>query len=185
MFDEKEQLAKLFFRLEKHSRADNLQFQSHIYVKKWIPIIDDFLSGFFVIIFRLEKMRFIGKYAVAFRKTIKKSIFLFPIFLALWLAFVWSFQIQSNFGIEYFVNDSFRNSSIKTLTMLVGDFQTVQWESRAVTIHLFTCSLLSSHVSILFNNLFVAIAVGELSKVIKDSKIIHICLRIEYVIKTE
>jgi hypothetical protein len=34
MFDEKEQLAKLFFRLEKHSRADNLQFQSHIYVKK-------------------------------------------------------------------------------------------------------------------------------------------------------
>ena len=140
--------------------------------------------GFLVIIFRLEKMVFIGKYAVAFRKTIKKSIFMFPIFITLWLAFVRSFQIQSNFGIEYFQNESFRNSSIKTLSMVAGDLQTsamgIERGHNSFIYLLFIIIMM-----FLFNNLFVGIAVGELSKVIKESKIIHIRLRIEYVIKTQ
>ena len=40
-------------------------------------------------------------------------------------------------------------------------------------------------MSILFNNLFVAIAVGELADVLKEAKIYHICLRIQYVIRIE
>jgi hypothetical protein len=145
------------------------------------------LCGSLVLILRLEKMSSIGKYSVAFRRTIKNSAKLFPIFIIIWISFLYSFRIRSSFGIFYY-NETISNSFIRTLTMAVGDYKTRDMgveKGDHIAYNIIIYGLFIVVMIILFSNLFVAVAVGELKAVLKESEIFHICLRIEYAIHVE
>lgn len=145
------------------------------------------LCGSLVLILRLEKMKYIGKYSVAFRRTIKNSAKLFPIFIIIWISFLYSFRIRSSFDIAHY-NETFTNSLIRTLTMTVGDYKTTDMGVESgdhIAYNIIIYGLFIVLMIILFSNLFVAVAVGELKAVLKEAKIFHLCLRIEYAIHVE
>ena len=72
--------------------------------------------------------------------------------------------------------------------MAVGDFRTSDMGVESgdhVAYNIIIYMLFIVVMIILFSNLFVAVAVGELNAVLKEAQIFHLCLRIEYAIHVE
>ncbi len=68
----------------------------------------------------MQKLKLIGIYVVAFLRTLTNSAKFFPVFLIIYIGFIFGFKMRSNFGVTYFNSTSF--SLIRTITMTVGEF---------------------------------------------------------------
>jgi hypothetical protein len=111
----------------------------------------------------IQKLKMFGLYVVAFRRTIENSAKFFPVFVIIFIGFILSFKIRSNFGVSYSNSTSY--SIIRTLTMVVGELSTEKiglqndyWLTNFFIYILFICLM-----CIILINLFVGIAVGNYS----------------------
>lgn len=60
------------------------------------------LMSFILFPLYIEKMSSIGIYVVAFKRTLTNSAKFFPIFLILFIGFVLSFNLRTNFGVSFY-----------------------------------------------------------------------------------
>lgn len=87
--------------------------------------------------------------------------------------------------VEYFFNDkSIRIGLVDLLTMTLGDFHNDEMDLHVI-VNFILYSLFLFVLSILAINIFVGISVDEISKLIDDSKIQIIMLKVEYLLKIQ
>ena len=54
----------------------------------------------------LQKFKAIGVYVIALKRTLLNSTKLFPVFLMIFIGFILSFKVRTNFGVQYSESDS-------------------------------------------------------------------------------
>jgi hypothetical protein len=69
---------------------------------------------------KIQKIRFIGLYVVAFFRTLKNSVNCFPLFFFMLTGFVLSFKIQANYGIAIF-DGPIEYQFIRSFSMVLGE----------------------------------------------------------------
>lgn len=133
----------------------------------------------------------IGKYSVAYRKTLKHFYQLFPIFFVLLLGFMFAFRLRSLYtNTATYLNESYGFSLIKLMTMVLGEFETyemglgnqVTWSNVVDYFNYYKFILL---LSILLINLTVGVSIGEIKNVLDDSEIKNIKNRITFILKVQ
>ena len=109
----------------------------------------------------IQKLKMFGLYVVAFRRTIENSAKFFPVFFIIFIGFILSFKIRSNFGVSYSNSTSY--SIIRTLTMVVGELSTEKMglQNDYSFTNFFIYILFICLMCIILINLFVGIAVGN------------------------
>ena len=109
----------------------------------------------------IQKLKMFGLYVVAFRRTIENSAKFFPVFVIIFIGFILSFKIRSNFGVSYSNSTSY--SIIRTLTMVVGELSTEKMglQNDYSLTNFFIYILFIGLMCIILINLFVGIAVGK------------------------
>ena len=118
----------------------------------------------------MQKLKLIGIYVVAFLRTLTNSAKFFPVFLIIYIGFIFGFKIRSNFGVTYFNSTSF--SMIRTITMVVGEFDSSKMGLYEDSIPNFIIYVLFiTLMCIILINLFVGIAVGEIKTVLDEADI--------------
>jgi hypothetical protein len=80
------------------------------------------LFAFLVFPLYIQKLKVFGVYVVAFLRTLSNSAKFFPVFLIIYVGFMFSFRIRSNYGVSYF--ESTLYSLIRTFTMVSGELET-------------------------------------------------------------
>lgn len=80
------------------------------------------LFAFLVFPLYIQKLKVFGIYVVAFLRTLSNSAKFFPVFLIIYIGFMLSFKIRSNYGVSYF--ESTLYSLIRTFTMVSGELET-------------------------------------------------------------
>lgn len=80
------------------------------------------LFAFLVFPLYIQKLKVFGVYVVAFLRTLSNSAKFFPVFLIIYVGFMLSFRIRSNYGVSFF--DSTLYSLIRTFTMVSGELET-------------------------------------------------------------
>jgi hypothetical protein len=110
----------------------------------------------------IQKLKMFGLYVVAFRRTIENSAKFGPVFIIIFIGFILSFKIRSNFGVSYSNSTSY--SIIRTLTMVVGELSTEKMglQNDYSLTNFFIYILFICLMCIILINLFVGIAVGKL-----------------------
>lgn len=73
--------------------------------------------------FLIQKFKVFGLYVLAFKRTLKNSAKFFPMFLLIFIGFILSFRLLSNYGVTY-LNTNSASYIIKVLTMAVGELET-------------------------------------------------------------
>jgi ankyrin repeat protein len=73
--------------------------------------------------FLIQKFKVFGLYVLAFKRTLKNSAKFFPMFLLIFIGFILSFRLLSNFGVTY-LNTNSGSYIIKVLAMAVGELET-------------------------------------------------------------
>ena len=132
----------------------------------------------------MQKLKLIGIYVVAFLRTLANSAKFFPVFLIIYMGFIFGFKIRSNFGVTYFNSTSF--SMIRTITMVVGELETNKMGLYEDSIPNFIIYVLFiTLMCIILINLFVGIAVGEIKTVLDEADIQQISMRIMFVLKVQ
>lgn len=133
----------------------------------------------------IQKVRFFGLYVLAFRGTIKNSAKFFPIFLLIYAGFVLSFRVRTaTSDIPYF-NDTAPEVFIKGLTLMLGNFNDDQMGLKSSVINYILYALFILILSIIILNLFVGIAVGEITQLLAVATVQQISLRIIFVIQVQ
>ena len=109
----------------------------------------------------IQKLKMFGLYVVAFRRTIENSAKFGPVFIIIFIGFILSFKIRSNFGVSYSNSTSY--SIIRTLTMVVGELSTEKMglQNDYSLTNFFIYILFICLMCIILINLFVGIAVGK------------------------
>lgn len=149
------------------------------------------LHVYIVLLNEFEQMPSIGKYAVAYRKTIGQILKLAPVIIVMIFGFMFSFRIRSLFeGSATYLNKSHSFSIIKLLTMLIGDFQTDQMGlDEGLSIKNMVDYLLYYKfvvlMSILLINLTVGLCIGEINTVMDESELKNLKTRIKFVLKVQ
>ena len=69
------------------------------------------LLSYIVFSFLIQKVKVIGLYVMAFKRTMVNSAKFLPIFAVIWAGFVLSFRMRAQFGVDYF------NSTSNSLTL--------------------------------------------------------------------
>lgn len=142
------------------------------------------MAAFLTFTFLIEKLNIFGLYVLAFRRTILNSAKFLPVFLVIYVGFVLSFRTRTAANISYF-NDTTSSSLIKGLTMMLGDFKTDQMGLHNSVVNYLLYLLFIVLVSIIVLNLFVGIAVGEVSTVLAEATVQQISIRIIFVLKLQ
>jgi hypothetical protein len=133
----------------------------------------------------IQKLKMFGLYVVAFRRTLTNSAKFFPIFLIMFIGFILSFKIRSNFGVSYSNSTSY--SIIRTFTMFVGELDTTKMgllNSDSLTNYIIYFLFIGLMCTIVLN-LFVGIAVGEIKTVLDEADIQQTSMRIMFVLKVQ
>ena len=123
------------------------------------------LSSFIVFTFLIQKLRVIGLYVLAFRRTLINSAKFFPIFLLVFIGFNLSLRLQTKFAAS---NKDASDGGIilKTFIMVLGGLETTEMglnESSMINFAIYF--LFIAVVCVILVNLFVGIAVGEINTV--------------------
>ena len=86
------------------------------------------LLAYFLLPILLQRFKSIGIYVIALKRTLLNSTKLTPIFIFLFTGFLLSFKLRSDFGVTYSNSDSdsFTYSLIRTMTMVVGEFDSTK-----------------------------------------------------------
>ncbi len=135
--------------------------------------------------FSIEKLKIFGVYVLAFKSTIKNSAKFFPVFFLIYMGFILSFKIRTSTKVQYF-NDTIPSSMLKGITMMLGDLPTdneMGLKDSYFNYILYLLFILL--ISIIMLNLFVGIAVGEVTTVLAKAKVQQISIRILFVLKLQ
>jgi hypothetical protein len=164
------------------------------------------LLVYLVFMLRLDKIPHIGVYVVVFKKVLKKSLTVLPLVIILITGFLVAFTIRANFDhqsgifynhtngtnesenkIEKF-NASLSNSVFFLIQMMLADFDVenlglndrITLANSANYVILFLFVLL---MTVFLYNLFIGIAVAEISSIMVDAELEYIKFKIEYVLR--
>jgi hypothetical protein len=143
------------------------------------------LLSYIRFVFSLQKIPIFGIYVLAFRRTLQNSIKFFVIFLVLYVGFVMSFSMRSDFGFGFF--DSVPTLIIQTLSSSMGDIKTdtVKFNHEQGAANGIIYSIFILIMSVIICNLFVGIAVGEINTVLDEAIIQQTSMRIVFVLKVQ
>ena len=142
------------------------------------------LFAFIVFPLYVQKLKIFGVYVVAFLRTLKNSAKFFPIFLIIYVGFILSFKIRSNFGVNYFNSTAY--SLIRTISMISGEFDTNKMGLHEGNIPNFIIYMLFiGLMCTILINLFVGIAVGEIKTVLDEADIQQTSMRIIFLLKVQ
>lgn len=180
-----------FMALFLSEKADTIGLKTSLY---------SFSIGFsyFCLIFRLEKTKMFGTYAYAFRKILIKSLRVLPIVLILFVGFYKAILIRSRFETnpdeEHSNNEIrvFRNNSIqgdgliKLSLMFMGDIDMNDFGlyGNKSTINYVIIDSLIFLMPIFLFNLFIGIAVGEVTDILENGKYHLLKVRIDLILRT-
>lgn len=126
------------------------------------------LSSFIVFTFLIQKLRVIGLYVLAFRRTLINSAKFFPIFLLVFIGFNLSLRLQTKFAM------SMRDASeggivLKTFIMvLAGPDANEMGLTEASVVKFVIYFMFIAVICVILVNLFVGIAVGEINTVLDE-----------------
>ena len=143
------------------------------------------LSSFIVFTFLIQKLRGFGLYVLAFRRTLHNSAKFFPIFLLVFIGFSLSFRLQTQFAVS---NKSVTEGGlvIKTLIMVLGGLETEEMGlDENAMVNFIIYFLFISIICVILVNLFVGIAVGEITTVLDEADVQQISMRIIFVLKVQ
>jgi len=137
----------------------------------------------------LQKLDMIGIYVVAMLRTLTNSAKLFPVFLLLFIGFLFSFRLRTSFGVSYSQTDSLFFSFFRTITMAVGELDTSKMgldenDSNSLPNYIIYFLFLILMCTIVLN-LFVGIAVGEIKTTLDEASVQLICMRISFCLKIQ
>jgi ankyrin repeat protein len=146
------------------------------------------LLTFIVFTFLIQKLKGIGLYVLAFRRTLNNSANFFPIFLIIFTGFNLSFRLQTSFAMSN-LSLSPGGLIIKTFVMVLGEFgdsgDSMMGLNENSTINYVIYFLFISIVCAILVNLFIGIAVGEISTVLNEADVQQISMRIVFVLKVQ
>jgi hypothetical protein len=149
------------------------------------------LLSYWILMMRLDKFHYIGKFVNVFGSIIIRSIPLFIIVLINLIGFVLSFRNRTNetHQMTYFINDSFSNSIFKSFELLVGGINTdnmgIKEFNSSSFINFFIYGCFIFMMTILFINIFTGISIDEIQSLIKHSQAEIQSRKIEYIFKIE
>lgn len=136
----------------------------------------------------IQKLDSIGIYVVALQRTLVNSAKLFPVFIILFMGFLFSFRLRSNFGVSYSSSESLSFSLFRTITMAVGELDTSKMglydEKYALPNYIIYFLFIVLMCTIVLN-LFVGIAVGEIKTVLDEAQVQLHCIRIVFTLKIQ
>ncbi|RNA34587.1 transient receptor potential cation channel subfamily A member 1 [Brachionus plicatilis] len=157
------------------------------------------LSTYLCLIFRIEKIVLFGTYVYTLRKILLKSFKVLPIVFVMYLGFYVSLRTRSRYvtepGQEHdkkeisFTDGFLSLSLIKLSEMLLGNFEADQFglgDDGATTetfTNFFLINIMIYLMPVFLFNLFIGIAVEEVSDLLKKGQLHLIKIRIDYMIK--
>jgi len=134
--------------------------------------------------FLIQKLRIFGVYVLAFRRTLVNSAKFMPVFLIVYIGFLLSFRVRVNSNVSVF-NSTGSTSFLSGITMMMGDFNTSGMGVEDSVLNYFLYVAFIGVMSIIILNLFVGIAVGEITQTLQEADIQQISMRIVYVLKIQ
>lgn len=134
--------------------------------------------------FLIQKLKVFGVYVLAFRRTLINSAKFMPVFLIVYIGFLLSFRVRVNANVEVF-NSTGSTSFLSGITMMMGDFNTSQMGVEDSILNYFLYVSFIGIMSVIILNLFVGIAVGEITQTLQEADIQQISMRIVYVLKLQ
>ena len=143
------------------------------------------LFSYIVFSLLIQKMRVVGLYVMAFKRTLANSAKFMPIFLIIYVGFLLSFRLRSNFGVSHYSNST-SLSLVRTFTMVIGDLNSDEMGlNDGLNVNYFIYCFFISIMCVIILNLFVGIAVGEISTVLNEADIQQISMRIVFVLRCQ
>ena len=115
------------------------------------------LLGFIVFTFLIQKLRLLGLYVLAFRRTLHNSLNFFPIFLLIFIGFLLSFRLQTEFVVA---NQNFTSAGtlLRSFVMTLGELDTGEMGLEDNSLVNYTIYFLFiSLICVILINLFVGI----------------------------
>ena len=152
--------------------------------------------AYLCLIFRSEKTTLFGTYSYAFRRILIKSVRVVPLVLSLFFGFLFSFRLRSRFitnrgdphdsqEISAF-NGTFSLGLIKLSTYFMGNINIDEMGLGLGNIYFFNFFMTDAFIfmmPIFLYNLFIGIAVGEVTDVIKKGQIHLLKVRIDMLLR--
>jgi len=133
-------------------------------------------------VFLIEKLRVIGIYVLAFRRTLINSGKFLPVFIIVYTGFLLSFRVLVNSNVGAF-NTTVPTSFLTGITIMLGDFQFDQFGVETSFLNYVLYAAFIIVMAIIVLNLFVGIAVGEIKQTLDEADVKQISLRIVYVLR--
>jgi hypothetical protein len=165
------------------------------------------LLAYLVFLLRLDKIPYVGVYVMVFKQVLKKSFTVLPLVVILMTGFLFAFKIRSNFDqhtsdlennatnssydssnhIKKF-NSNISYSTFFLIQMILAYFDMEQlglndritWANSA---NYFILLLFVLIMTVFLYNLFVGIAVAEITRMMIDAEVQYIKFKIEYVLR--
>ena len=137
------------------------------------------LCGWFVMMLSLEKVSEIGIYIVAFRRSLRKSLKLFPIALCLFMGFYCAFKLKNKADSNF---NMFELSAMSLANIDIGKLNMLNQMSASNYLVFFAFIFL---MPILLVDLLIGVAIGELRAILEESGLIQIKLKIEFTIRIQ
>ena len=133
----------------------------------------------------IQKFKIFGLYVLAFKRTIKNSARFFPMFLLVYIGFLLSFKLHSHLGVT-FLNTTNHEYVVRSLAMMIGELNTGEMGlSEGFFINYVMYTLFICIMCVIILNLFIGIAVGEISTVLNEADVMQISMRIVFALKCQ
>ena len=157
------------------------------------------LLNYLIFMMRWNKFKKFGVYIIAFEKVLKKSLFLVPLVGILFASFLLMFKIRSEFkasdrelnqGTISKFNGTLSKTAIQLLTMMLGeidlresDYGLGEGLATKNAVNYFLIFLFIGLMTIFVYNIFVGIAVDEISQIVNESQVSHLKAIASYVLE--
>jgi ankyrin repeat protein len=133
----------------------------------------------------IQKFRIFGLYVLAFKRTIKNSARFFPMFLLVYIGFLLSFKLHSHLGVT-FLNSTNHEYVVRSLAMMIGELNTGEMGlGQGFFINYVMYTLFICLMCVIILNLFIGIAVGEISTVLNEADVMQLSMRIVFALKCQ
>ncbi len=144
------------------------------------------LSVYFHFVFLIQKVEYIGMYVLGFKATIKSCAKFFPIFFIIFSAFIISFKTRESVSnLSYFNGTSLTGSFILGFTLMLNNFNIKNMGTETSFINYILYLIFMILLTIITLNLFVGIAVGQISKLLKMAVVQQTSIKIMFVLQVQ
>jgi hypothetical protein len=144
------------------------------------------LSVYFHFVFLIQKVEYIGMYVLGFKATIKSCAKFFPIFFIIFSAFIISFKTRESVSnLSYFNGTSLTGSFLLGFTLMLNNFNIKNMGTETSFINFILYLFFMILLTIITLNLFVGIAVGQISKLLKMAVVQQTSIKIMFVLQVQ